>query len=207
VRRWSGRREGPTALRFPKTALGEDIPAQRRIGCVDVLREPPGAQVLLVAVGASAGLALEVADRIGAQGITATVVDPRWVLPVPTELVELAAAHELVVTIEDSGRYGGIGSQLSQTLREADIDVPTREIGVPRRFLDHDKPNALHVEIGMTAQDISRRVVEWAARIEGAQTSEESDLRTDPVSGALATDGTEARGRTDRQKPEDNTEQ
>jgi len=89
---WS---EGPTALRFPKTALGEDIPAQRRIGCVDVLRELPGAQVLLVAVGASAGLALEVADRIGAQALPATVVDPRWVLPVPTELVELAAAHEL----------------------------------------------------------------------------------------------------------------
>jgi 1-deoxy-D-xylulose-5-phosphate synthase len=173
----------------------DDIPAQRRVGPVDVLRDPADAQVLLVAVGATAEMALDVADRIGAQGITASVVDPRWVLPIPTELVDLVAGHELVVTIEDSGQYGGIGSQLSQTLRAADIDVPTREVGIPRRFLDHDKAENVHTEIGLTAQDISRRVVEWAARIEGGVASDDANLSTESVVS------------TDRELPEDATEQ
>jgi 1-deoxy-D-xylulose-5-phosphate synthase len=187
--------DGPTVLRFPKTQMCDDIPAQRRVGPVDVLRDPADAQVLLVAVGATAEMALDVADRIGAQGITASVVDPRWVLPIPTELVDLVAGHELVVTIEDSGQYGGIGSQLSQTLRAADIDVPTREVGIPRRFLDHDKAENVHTEIGLTAQDISRRVVEWAARIEGGVASDDANLSTESVVS------------TDRELPEDATEQ
>ena len=174
---WS---QGPTVLRFPKTPMGEDIPAVRRVGEVDVLREPADAQVLLIAVGATAELALQVADRVGAQGIAATVVDPRWIIPVQPELVELAERHQLVVTVEDSGHVGGIGSQVSQALRDAEIDVPTREVGIPRRFLDHDKVERLQAEIGLTAQDVARRVVEWAARIAGGGNGTER-LSTEPA--------------------------
>src|SRR4051794_32262264 len=91
--------DGPTALRFPRGAVGDDIPALSRRGPVDILKA--GTDVLLVAVGAMARLALEVAERVEAQGIAVTVVDPRWVTPVPRELVELAAQHRLVVTVED----------------------------------------------------------------------------------------------------------
>jgi 1-deoxy-D-xylulose-5-phosphate synthase len=158
--------DGPTALRFPKGGVGEDIPALERRGPVDVLRRERGDDVLLVAVGSMARLALEVADRVAAQGIGVTVVDPRWIAPVPAELVQLAASYRLVVTLEDGGRGGGVGSTLSQALRDADVDVPARDIGIPQRFLDHGTIAQVRAEIGLTAQEVARRVVEQVARLD-----------------------------------------
>ena len=160
--------DGPTVVRFPKGAVGDDIAAIERRGTVDVLRRADGDDVLLVAVGAMARVALEVAGRVGDQGIGVTVVDPRWVTPVAPELIELARGYRLVVTVEDNGRTGGVGSVLSQALRDADIDVPTRDIGIPRRFLDHGTRAEVHAEIGLTAQEVARRVVESIARLEPA---------------------------------------
>jgi 1-deoxy-D-xylulose-5-phosphate synthase len=162
--------EGPTVLRFPKTAMPADVPAVRRVGGVDVLREPApgsgGADVLLVGVGAMAHEALEVATRIAAEGFGSTVADPRWVTPVDPGLLELAARHRLVVTLEDGIRVGGVGSRLSQAMRDAGIDVPAREVGIPPRFLDHGTVAEVRAEIGLTAQDIARTVVEWVAKLD-----------------------------------------
>ena len=165
--------DGPTVLRFPKGAVGDDIAAIERRGTVDVLRRDEGDDVLLVAVGAMARVALEVAGRVGDQGIGVTVVDPRWVTPVAPELVELARGYRLVVTVEDNGRTGGVGSVVSQALRDADIDVPTRDIGIPRTFLDHGTRAQVHTEIGLTAQEVARRIVEAIARLEPAMDSAE----------------------------------
>ena len=128
---------------------------------VDVLRE--GSDVLLVAVGAMARLGLDAAERAAAQGISVTVVDPRWVSPVPEELVAMAAAHRLVVTVEDNSRAGGVGSAVSQALRTAGVDVPARDLGIPRRFLEHGTRAEVLAEIGLTAQDVARLVVELVA--------------------------------------------
>ena len=160
--------DGPTAVRFAKGAVGEDVPALERLGVVDVLRRSPGDDVLLVAVGAMARLGLEVADRAAAQGVGVTVVDPRWVTPVAPELVELARSYRLVLTVEDNGRVGGVGAQVSQALRDADVDVPTRDVGIPQRFLEHASRVQILSEIGLTAQDVARKVVETMARIDGA---------------------------------------
>jgi 1-deoxy-D-xylulose-5-phosphate synthase len=160
--------DGPTAVRFPKGALGDDVPAVGQVGGIDVLRREKGDAVLLVAVGAMGRLGLEVAERAAAQGIGVTVVDPRWVAPVPGELVELARGCRLVVTVEDNGRTGGVGSALSQALRDADVDVPARDIGIPQRFLDHGSRAQLQAEVGLTAQEVARRVVETVARLDGA---------------------------------------
>jgi 1-deoxy-D-xylulose-5-phosphate synthase len=174
--------DGPTALRFPKGPVGDDIPALERRGTVDVLRQAaPAGDVLLVAVGATARMALDVADRCADQGIGVTVVDPRWVTPVPPELVTLAASHRLVVTVEDGGRVGGVGTQVAQALSDAGVDVPTRQVGIPRRFLDHGTRAEVLVEIGLTAQDVARTVVETMARLEpesaDARTSLDADQR------------------------------
>ena len=169
--------DGPTVVRFPKGAVGDDLPALERRGVVDVLRR--GSDVLLVAVGAMARVALDVANRVAAQGISVTVVDPRWVAPVPPELVGLAAEHRLVVTVEDNGRVGGVGARVSQALRDADVDVPARDIGIPQRFLDHGSRAEVHAEIGLTAQDVARKVVESVARLEGELDSAEQDTRKD----------------------------
>ncbi|MGH3432389.1 MAG: transketolase C-terminal domain-containing protein, partial [Thermocrispum sp.] len=98
-------------------------------------------------------------------GIGVTVVDPRWVLPVPTELVDLARRHRLVVTVEDSGRRGGFGSALSAVLRDAGCDAPLRDLGVPQRFHQHGSRGEVLAGLGLTAQDVARQVTGWAASL------------------------------------------
>jgi len=162
--------DGPTVVRFPTGALLPEVAAVDRIGPVDVLHRGVGTDVLLVAVGAMGGLAVEVAQRAAAQGIGVTVVDPRWVAPIPVELVDLARTHSLVLTVEDNGRIGGVGSVLSQALRDADVDVPARDIGIPNRFLPHGTRAQLQADLGLTAQEVARRLVEHVAGHESADT-------------------------------------
>lgn len=156
--------DGPTVVRFAKGPVGQDIPAIERRGVLDVLRRDPGDAVLLVSVGTCARMSLEVADRCQAQGVGVSVVDPRWVSPVAPELTALAAGYDLVVTVEDNSRVGGVGSVLSQALRDASIDVPCRDIGVPAQFLEQGSIAQVQAALGLTAQDIARTVVETIAR-------------------------------------------
>ena len=160
--------DGPTVLRFPKGEVGEDIPALERVSGMDVLVRPVAGlaqDVLLVSVGSFAPMAIRVADRLRKQGIGVTVVDPRWVLPVPEALGPLARAHKLVVTVEDGGVNGGVGSAVSAALRAADIDVPCRDIGVPQRFLDHASRGEVLSEVGLTEQNVARHVTGWVAAL------------------------------------------
>lgn len=150
----------PTVLRFPKGAVGEDIPATRRTGDgVDVLREAPHRDVLIIAVGAFAKLGLDVADRLAHQGIGATVVDPRWVIPVASSIVSLAAQHRLVISLEDGVRVGGIGTRIRQELRSAGVDTAVDELGLPDEFLEHATREEILESAGLTAQAIARDVV------------------------------------------------
>ena len=160
--------DGPTAIRFPKGEVGQDIPAIEQIDGIDVLARPAeelGADVLMVAVGSFAAMALQISERLRKQGIGVTVVDPRWVLPVPDALGPLALAHKLVVTLEDNGVRGGVGSAVSAALRAADIDVPCRDIGVPQRFLDHAARAEVLAESGLTEQHVARQVTGWVAAL------------------------------------------
>jgi len=160
--------DGPTALRFPKGPVIQSVPALRRIGTgldgVDVLHEPPDdpATVLLLCAGAFGELGVAAAQRLQQQGIGVTVADPRWVLPVSSTAVELAARHQLVVTLSDSGRHGGFGSAVADALRMAESDVPLRDLAVPQQFLDHGSRADVLAAVGLTAQDVARRVTEWA---------------------------------------------
>ncbi|WP_433632964.1 1-deoxy-D-xylulose-5-phosphate synthase [Nocardia sp. CA-120079] len=162
--------DGPTAIRFPKGSVAEDISAVERLDGVDVLRLPEReggsaraqrGDVLLVAVGPFASTAVAVADLLEPEGISVTVIDPRWVLPVSDTVVKLAENYRLVVTLEDGGLHGGIGSTVSARLRGAGLDVPTRDLGVPQQFLDHASRNEVHEELGLTATDIARRISGW----------------------------------------------
>ena len=155
--------DAPTVVRFPKGALGPIVPAVRSIEGLDVLSEHATPDVVIVSVGCFAELCIDVAERLKAQGIGVIVVDPRWVKPVPAPVADLARAARLVVVVEDGIRIGGVGSQVSQLLRDADLDVPVRNFGIPESFLDHGKRVEVLAECGLTAQDISRAIVEEVA--------------------------------------------
>ncbi|SEO85161.1 1-deoxy-D-xylulose-5-phosphate synthase [Actinacidiphila rubida] len=150
--------DAPTVVRFPKETAGEPLPAIDRVGGVDVLHRPTGDQrpdVLLVAVGALAATCLTAADLLAGRGIGVTVVDPRWVKPVDPALPELAAGHRMVAVVEDNGRAGGVGSAVAQALRDAGVDVPLRDFGIPQQFLAHAKRGEVLADIGLTPAEIA----------------------------------------------------
>jgi 1-deoxy-D-xylulose-5-phosphate synthase len=172
--------DSPTVVRFPKGAPPVDIPALERRGPVDVLRRGDRPDVLLVAVGSMVPMCLAVAERAADHGIDVTVVDPRWVLPVSPELAVLASGFRLVVTVEDGGRAGGVGTTLTQVLQDRQCDVPVRTLGLPQQFFDHGSRGQVLADAGLTEQDIARRIVEWAAVL-----ADRADARVaQPVDGA-----------------------
>ncbi|MDX2644881.1 1-deoxy-D-xylulose-5-phosphate synthase [Streptomyces sp. PA03-1a] len=170
--------DAPTVVRYSKGAVGPAVKAVGTVGGMDVLRraEPQGEDakpdVLLVSVGALAPMCLEIADLLDAQGITTTVVDPRWVVPVDPALPGLAAGHRVVVTVEDNGRVGGVGSAVAQALRDAGVDVPLRDFGIPQEFLDHASRKEVMAEIGLTAPDVARQVTGLVSRLGGRYADE-----------------------------------
>ncbi len=159
--------DAPTMIRFGKGSVDQIYKTLRRTDDgLDVLKESPAKDVLIVAVGAMAGVALEAAELLAAQGIGATVVDPRWVVPVSKSVVDLAADHRLVVTIEDGVRVGGIGTRIRQALRAAEVDTALNELGLPDEFLEHATRNQILERVGLTAQSIARDIV---AQVLGAK--------------------------------------
>ncbi|SON62301.1 1-deoxy-D-xylulose-5-phosphate synthase [Mycobacterium simulans] len=178
--------DGPTALRFPKGDVGEDIPALERLGLgvsgVDVLAVPASGlnhDVLLVAVGAFASMALAVAKRLHNQGIGVTVIDPRWVLPVSDSVRELAAQHKLLVTLEDNGVAGGVGSAVSAALRRAEVDTPCRDVGLPQEFYEHASRGEVLADLGLTDQDVARRITGWVVALGNSLTEPQISERLD----------------------------
>jgi 1-deoxy-D-xylulose-5-phosphate synthase len=153
--------DAPTVVRFPKGSVLPDIDAELRTeDGVDILKRNPSKDVLIVSVGPFAALSLEVAELLKAQGIGATVVDPRWIIPVAHSVIELARDHRLVVTIEDGLRVGGIGTRVRQELRSHGVDTGLNEVGVPSEFLEHAERHEIFERLGLTAQAIARDIVE-----------------------------------------------
>jgi 1-deoxy-D-xylulose-5-phosphate synthase len=159
--------DAPTVIRFPKGNVPSPIAEVRRLADgVDVLREGKSADVLLVAVGSFAPLALKVADLLAGSGIHATVVDPRWVIPVPPSIIDLARTHRLVVSIEDGIRVGGVGTRIRQDLRAAGIDTGVDELGLPDEFLEHDSRDNILKRVGLDAESIAGKI---AAQFDGKE--------------------------------------
>jgi 1-deoxy-D-xylulose-5-phosphate synthase len=155
--------DAPTVLRFPKGAVCDDIAAIEQVGGVDILARDDQADVLIVGVGSMAGAGVDVAAKLGVEDIGVTVADPRWALPVPPALIDLAARHRHVVTVEDNGRSGGFGTALTLALRDRGVATPVVVHGIPQRFLEHGKPDAIREAIGLTpdalAHDIRRQLL------------------------------------------------
>ncbi len=157
--------DAPTVVRFPKGTVGEPVEAVRRSGTVDVLRDPvevegtaeddrQGVDLLLVGVGAMATTALEVADKLFAEGRAVRVVDPRWVIPVSDDLVDLARSARSVGVIEDS-LVGGVAGRITQALADAGVDVPVHAYGIPQEFLDHGSRGQVLDRVGLTPDAVA----------------------------------------------------
>ncbi|MCA2211630.1 1-deoxy-D-xylulose-5-phosphate synthase [Jidongwangia harbinensis] len=152
------RDDGPNLIRFPKGALGPDLPAVQQRDGVDVLRRSGEPDVLLVSAGAMAGLCLDAADLLAAQGIGVTVVDPLRLKPVPAGLIRMTAGFRLVATVEDGLRVNGFGAVLGQRLRDVAAGTPLIVFGLPQRFLDQGRRPEVLADCGLTAGAVAAAI-------------------------------------------------
>ena len=173
--------DGPTVVRFPKGNLLPDMEAVAELGDgVDVLHysdvsadeEGVGSDVLIVSIGVMSARSLEAARTLEAEGYNVTVVDPRWVAPVPQSLIALADDHDVVVTVEDGIVRGGIGSMIEEALSAAEVDTPLRRLGFPRVFPKHASRGELLADVGLSPEGIANSVREWADNLRTGDATE-----------------------------------
>jgi 1-deoxy-D-xylulose-5-phosphate synthase len=152
---------GPVALRYPRgEAVGVPLPATPRkleIGTGEILRE--GDRVALLGYGTGVGKALEAADILAEHGISVTLADARFAKPIDAGLAaQLAAEHELLVTVEEGVLAGGFGSAVWETLSDAGVTPRILRVGLPDRYVTHGAPALLHEEVGFTGRRIAERI-------------------------------------------------
>ncbi len=157
--------DAPSVVRYPKGPLPDSLPAIEQVDGLDVLARGAGqgASVLVVGVGSMAATGVEVGRLLEAGGMSADVVDPVWVLPVPDALVKMAGEHEHVVVLEDGLAEGGIGALLGQRCAEAGVRTPVRSVGIPSAFLAHATRGELVETLRLRAEDIAHDVLRWTA--------------------------------------------
>jgi 1-deoxy-D-xylulose-5-phosphate synthase len=152
---------GPAAIRYPRgEALGVAIPATPRlieIGTGEILRE--GERVALVGYGTGVTQALGAANLLAERGLDVTVADARFAKPLDTGLLaQLAAEHDLLVTIEEGVLPGGFGSGVWEALSEGGAPPRILRVGMPDRYVTHGTPKLLHEEVGFTPERIAERI-------------------------------------------------
>jgi 1-deoxy-D-xylulose-5-phosphate synthase len=164
--------DGPIALRYPRgEGVGVALPQEPRaiaIGTGEILIAPDpldaagsvGSRVALIGYGSGVGKALEAADLLADEEIAVTVADARFAKPIDAGLMaQLAAEHDLLVTVEEGVLAGGFGSAVWETLNEAGTAPPRiLRVGLPDRYVTHGKPALLHEEVGFTGKRIAERV-------------------------------------------------
>jgi 1-deoxy-D-xylulose-5-phosphate synthase len=158
--------DGPTVIRFPKGSVPDPVAAVRSESDHDVLVERAGTAadartVLIVNYGALTAQSVAAADAVTAAGHTVTVVDPVWVTPVAASLVDLVAASDLVITVEDGGVHGGAGQQLHRAAVDREVDTPFRYLAIPQEFLDQGSRAEVLADIGLDTGSVTRRVTDW----------------------------------------------
>ncbi len=158
--------DGPVALRYPRgEGTGAKLPLVAKpiaIGTGEILREATGShsrRVAFVGYGTGVGKALEAAAELSGHDIAVTVADARFAKPIDAGLMaQLAAEHDLLVTVEEGVLAGGFGSAVWETLNEAGSAPRILRVGLPDRYVTHGKPALLHEEVGFTGSRIAERV-------------------------------------------------
>jgi 1-deoxy-D-xylulose-5-phosphate synthase len=151
----------PFSIRYPRGAapsLGLAPLEPLEIGRMNVIRH--GADVALAAVGKMVSVASQSAELLSQRGVSATVVDARFVKPLDDELAPLAARHRAVVTVEDGTATGGFGTGVTELLAGAGVTVPIRRLGLPDQFIEHGAQALLLKQFGLDAESIARAALD-----------------------------------------------
>jgi 1-deoxy-D-xylulose-5-phosphate synthase len=146
---------GPFSLRFPRgpapnagTAPLDAVP----VPSIEIRHR--GRDLALLAVGKMVAVAMEAQERLASRGVSATVVDARFVKPLDPTLSALSARHRAVITVEDGVASGGFGSAVTELLSSDGVSVPILRMGLPDRFIEHGAQGSLLSQLGLDADGI-----------------------------------------------------
>ena len=175
--------DGPTAVRYPRGLVGDEIEAIGVLGSMDVLHEPgeAGRDVLLIGAGPMAVVCVQAAQGLADQGIGVTVVDPLWLKPVDEALAGAARQYRLVAVVEDNGRSGGFGDAVCRVLRDHGVGTPVQTFGLPQEFVGHGSRDEILSDLGLTPQHLARQITETVARGGVSYGNDDSPRRPDPA--------------------------
>lgn len=156
--------DAPSIIRFPKGAVAPELPAFERREGIDILYRGESADILLVSVGAMAAIAVESAAQAYREGVGVTVIDPRWIKPLPAQaLLTMAQRYKRIVVLEDGIKHAGVSSTVSELFRDNGVETPLHSIGVPLEFIEHSKRTEILEDLGITVQNVTRQLVGWAS--------------------------------------------
>ena len=152
--------DAPTVIRFPKGSIPQSIQAVGQLESgSELLRKSDGKAILIIGLGPFAQLAMEVAEELDGQGASATVVDPRWVTPMPRDVLELASGYELVVTIEDGIVSGGVGESYALQLANRGASAKVLNFGIPTQFVEHAERSELLAKFGLEPKTLANAIL------------------------------------------------
>ena len=156
--------DAPSIIRFPKGSVAPELPAFERREGIDILYRGESTDVLLLSVGAMAAIAVDAAAQAYREGVGVTVIDPRWIKPLPTQsLLSMAQRYKRVVVLEDGIKHAGVASTVSELFRDHGLETPIHSIGIPLEFIEHSKRNEIMEDLGITVQNVARQLVGWAS--------------------------------------------
>lgn len=156
--------DAPSIIRFPKGSVAPELPAFERREGIDILYRGESTDVLLLSVGAMAAIAVDAAAQAYREGVGVTVIDPRWIKPLPTQsLLSMAQRYKRVVMLEDGIKHAGVASTVSELFRDHGLETPIHSIGIPLEFIEHSKRNEIMEDLGITVQNVARQLVGWAS--------------------------------------------
>ena len=163
----------PTAVRYPRGS-GPGVTVQKdmialAVGKGEVRRKGKG-RIAILAFGSMLAPALAIADEFDA-----TVANMRFVKPLDVELVrELAAANDLLVTVEENVVMGGAGSAVLEALEQQGCTVPVLQLGLPDRFIDQGDPAVQLASVGLDAEGIAQSIRSRKAAMAAGKTPQRS---------------------------------
>ena len=158
---------GPVAIRYPRgSGRGVALRAELRVLVPGVSESRcEGTDVALLAIGRMVGTAEDAAELLRARGVSAAVINMRWLKPIDRAAILDAATRPLVVTLEENTGEGGFGAAVLEVMADAGETVPVLRIAVPDCFVTHGKTEMLLEEIGLTAAQVADSISERLAEI------------------------------------------
>ena len=153
---------GPIAIRYPRGVgtgvVPKDQPKLLEIGKAEVVKH--GTRVAFIGLGGMCQMAEQAAAQLEAQGISAAVINPRWIKPLDTGTLEFfARSVDVICTLEDHVLHNGFGCAIIEHLNDAGIKTPVVRVGWPDQFIEHGAVEILRKKHGLTAEAAVEKVL------------------------------------------------